>query len=103
MARCHEVAGARERAMKAIVYDTYGSPDVLRLEEVDKPVAGDDDVLVRVHAASVNSWDWDNLRGKPLFSRVFWGLSKPKLKILGADIAGRVEAVGKNVTRFRPV
>lgn len=88
--------------MKAIVYDTYGSTDVLRLAEVDTPTTGDHDVLVRVHAASVNSWDWDNLRGEPFLVRALWGLFKPKLKVLGADIAGRVEAVGKNVTRFRP-
>ncbi len=88
--------------MKAIVYDEYGSPDVLRLEGIDEPTVGDDDVLVRVHAASVNSWDWDNLRGKPFLTRVLWGLFRPRRRVLGADIAGRVEAVGKNVTRFRP-
>ncbi|WP_437903845.1 NAD(P)-dependent alcohol dehydrogenase [Sorangium sp. So ce327] len=87
--------------MKAIVYDRYGSPDVLRLEEIPKPELGDDDVLVRVHAASVNSWDWDLVTGTPVLFR-FWGLLRPKHRVPGADIAGRVEAVGKNVTRFRP-
>lgn len=87
--------------MKAIVYDRYGSPDVLRLEEIPRPEFGDDDVLVRVHAASVNSWDWDLVTGTPVVFR-FWGLFRPKHKVPGADIAGRVEAVGKNVTRFRP-
>ncbi|WP_437895649.1 NAD(P)-dependent alcohol dehydrogenase [Sorangium sp. So ce124] len=87
--------------MKAIVYDRYGSPDVLRLAEIPRPDVGDDDVLVRVHAASVNSWDWDLVTGTPVLFR-FWGLLRPKHKVPGADIAGRVEAVGKNVTRFRP-
>ncbi|WP_438032659.1 NAD(P)-dependent alcohol dehydrogenase [Sorangium sp. So ce204] len=87
--------------MKAIVYDRYGSPDVLRLEEIPKPELGDDDVLVRVHAASVNSWDWDLVTGTPVLFR-FWGLLRPRHQVPGADIAGRVEAVGKNVTRLRP-
>lgn len=85
-----------------MVYDRYGSPDVLRLDEVAKPSIGDSSVLVRVHAASVNSWDWDNLRGEPFLNRLFWGLFKPRRRVLGADIAGRVEAVGKDVTRFVP-
>lgn len=88
--------------MKAITCREYGPPDVLELEEIDKPTPGDDDVLVRVHAASVNSWDWDNLRGKPFIVRLLMGLFKPKYLIPGADIAGRVEAVGKNVKRFQP-
>jgi NADPH:quinone reductase-like Zn-dependent oxidoreductase len=88
--------------MNAVVYDTYGSPDLLRLEEIDQPKPGDDDVMVRVHAASVNSWDWDNLRGALPARAAGWGLFRPKHRVLGADIAGRVEAVGKNVRRFRP-
>ena len=89
--------------MKAIAYHKYGSPDVLELEEVQKPTPNDDEVLVKVHAASVNAWDWDLLRGKPLVNRLLgFGLRKPKYKILGADIAGRVEAVGGNVTQFQP-
>ena len=88
--------------MKAIVYDSYGSPDVLRLEEVRKPIPGDDEVLVQVHAVSINSWDWDMLTGKPVEYRFFSGLFKPKNnKIHGCDIAGQIEAVGKKVTQFK--
>jgi len=88
--------------MKAIVYTEYGSPDVLKLKEVEKPVPADDDVLVKVHAVSVNAYDWRLLRGKPFIARMSAGLRKPRNTILGEDIAGRVEAVGKNVTRFKP-
>ncbi|TFH34464.1 MAG: NAD(P)-dependent alcohol dehydrogenase [Dehalococcoidia bacterium] len=87
--------------MKAIVYHNYGAPDVLHLEEVDKPAPEEDEVLIEVHAASINSWDWDLLRGRPFMVRL-WGLLKPRNKILGTDIAGRVEAVGRSVTRFSP-
>lgn len=82
--------------MKAIVYEKYGTSDVLKLKEVDKPYPNDNEVLVKVHAVSVNSWDWDLLRGKPFLARI-GGLTKPKYKILGADISGRVESVGRNV------
>ena len=88
--------------MKAIVYHTYGSPDVLKLQEVQKPVPQDDEVLVKVHAASVNAGDWHLLRGVPFLVRLVSGVLKPKNTILGADIAGRVEAVGRNVTQFQP-
>lgn len=89
--------------MKAIVFTKYGSPDVLQLEVVDKPQPGDGEVLVKVLAASINSWDQDLLRGTPLVNRFMAGLLKPKrIQILGCDIAGRVEAVGKNVKRFQP-
>src|SRR5260221_14131427 len=89
--------------MKAIVYHTYGSPDVLELKEVAKPAPRDNEVLVKVHAASVNSWDWDLLRGKPFLAHlVGGGVFKPKYQILGADIAGRIEAVGRNVKQFQP-
>src|SRR3989440_2597736 len=89
--------------MRAIVYHTYGSPDVLKLEEVQKPVPQDDEVLVKVHATSVNAGDWHLLRGKPFLLRLMgFGLLKPKHKILGSDIAGRVEAVGRNVKQFQP-
>ena len=89
--------------MKAIVYHKYGSPDVLALEEVEKPTPRDDEVLVAVHSASVNSWDWDLLRGKPFLARVTaGGLLTPKHGILGTDIAGRVETVGKDVKRLKP-
>jgi NADPH:quinone reductase-like Zn-dependent oxidoreductase len=84
--------------MKAIVYHKYGLADVLQLDEVEKPIPGDDEVLIKVHAASINSWDWDLLRGIPFVNRLLAGLLKPtKIKILGCDIAGRIEAVGKNV------
>jgi len=87
--------------MKAIVYTKYGSPDVLQLKEVEKPIPKDDEVLVKVHAASINSWDWDMLTGRPLEYRLMSGLLEPKkTKILGCDIAGRVEAVGKNAKQF---
>lgn len=85
--------------MKAIVYHTYGTPDVLELREVAEPVPSDDEVLVRVRAASVNSWDWDLLTGTPLWARI-GGFRKPKYQILGADVAGTVACAGKNVRRF---
>ena len=88
--------------MRAIVHDRYGSPAVLRLQEVEKPVVGDRDVLVQVHAAAVNPADWHFLTGTPYVMRVGTGLSKPKNSTLGLDLAGRVEAVGSSVTRFRP-
>jgi NADPH:quinone reductase-like Zn-dependent oxidoreductase len=89
--------------MKAIVYTKYGSPDVLQLKEVEKPIPKDDEVLIKVHAASINSWDWDMLTGRPLEYRLLSGLLKPtKTKILGCDMAGRTEAVGRNIKQFHP-
>ena len=88
--------------MKAIVYRNYGSPDVLRLEEVPKPVPKDGEVLVRVHAASVNPLDWHLLRGKPYIVRATSGWRKPKRNIPGVDVAGIVEAVGRDVTLVKP-
>ena len=89
--------------MKAVVYTKYGSPDVLQLKEVEKPIPKDDEVLIKVHAASINSWDWDMLTGRPLEYRLLSGLLKPtKTKILGCDIAGRIEAVGRNIKQFHP-
>jgi NADPH:quinone reductase-like Zn-dependent oxidoreductase len=88
--------------MKAIVYERYGSPDVLELRDIDKPSVSDDGVLVRIRAASANPYDWHFMRGKPYFTRLMFGLFKPKAHGLGADLAGEVEAVGKAVTRFRP-
>ena len=88
--------------MKAIVYTKYGPPDVLQLKEVQKPTPKDNEVLVKVHAASVNYSDWSFVRGKPFEIRMLQGLLKPKNTILGADIAGRVEAVGRNVKQFQP-
>jgi NADPH:quinone reductase-like Zn-dependent oxidoreductase len=88
--------------MKAIVYERYGPPEVLQLKEVEKPTPKDSEVLVKVYAASVNDWDWGLLRGTPFMNRLFFGLLKPKIKILGGDIAGRVEAVGRNIKQFQP-
>jgi len=87
--------------MKAIVYHEYGSPNVLNLEDVDKPAPKDNEVLIEVHAASVNAADWHLLRGDPFLLRLDSGLLKPKNTILGADIAGRVETVGSNVKQFQ--
>jgi NADPH:quinone reductase-like Zn-dependent oxidoreductase len=92
----------KEKHMKAIVYTQYGSPDVLQLAEVAKPTPTDNEVLVKVYAASVNAADLHLLRANPFPIRFMSGLLKPKHTILGADIAGRVEAVGKNVTAFKP-
>ncbi len=89
--------------MKAIVYTKYGPPDVLQLKEVEKPTPKDNEVLIKVHAASANAADWHLMRGKPFLVRLMgFGLLKPKNKILGADVAGRVEAVGRNVKQFQP-
>lgn len=88
--------------MKAIVCTTYGSPDVLELKEVEKPVPKDNEVLVMVHAASVNAFDWHMLRGEPFVARLAGGLFRPKHTILGEDIAGTVEAVGRNARQFKP-
>ena len=88
--------------MKAVVYYNYGSPDVLKYDEIEKPAAGDDEVLIKVRAASVNPLDWHFMRGTPYFVRIMAGLRKPKDKRLGVDVAGQVEAVGRNVTQFKP-
>jgi len=88
--------------MKRIVYHKYGSPDVLELQELEKPVVGDDSVLVRVRAASVNAGDWRLIRGRPYLVRLFTGLIKPRGALPGNDLAGHVEAVGRNVTQFKP-
>ena len=88
--------------MKAIVQDRYGLPDVLRLEDVERPVASDDEVLVRVQAAAVNIGDWHLLRGTPYVMRIATGPFRPRHHVPGLDLAGRVESVGKDVTQFRP-
>jgi NADPH:quinone reductase-like Zn-dependent oxidoreductase len=87
--------------MKAILYTKYGSPDVLHLEEIVKPAPKDNEVLVKIYAASANAADWHLMRAEPFLARLENGLLKPKNTKLGADIAGRVEAVGKNVTQFQ--
>src|SRR4051812_48454223 len=88
--------------MKAIVYSKYGSPDVLSLQEVEKPAPKENQVLVKIHAASANPLDWHLMRGTPFLARLDGGLFKPKRTKLGADIAGRVEAVGSSVKEFQP-
>ncbi|MGB7547796.1 MAG: NAD(P)-dependent alcohol dehydrogenase [Terracidiphilus sp.] len=87
--------------MKAIVYDRYGSPDVLQYQEIEKPVPADDQVLIQVRASSVNPYDWHLIRGTPSFIRLFAGIRAPKSRRLGADVAGVVEAVGRNITSFK--
>jgi NADPH:quinone reductase-like Zn-dependent oxidoreductase len=88
--------------MKAIVYERYGPPDVLELKEVDKPAPGENEVLIKVHAASLNAFDWHMLMADPSLVRLMGGgLLKPKNRILGTDMAGRVEAVGENAAQFK--
>ncbi len=87
--------------MKAIIYHKYGNPEELQLSEIEKPVPKDHEVLVKVHAASVNSWDWDLLRGKPYGYRLFFGLFKPRYSVIGSDIAGTVVELGSKVTEFK--
>jgi NADPH:quinone reductase-like Zn-dependent oxidoreductase len=88
--------------MKAFLWEKYGPPETLRMAEVDKPAPDADEVLVKVLAVSVNPADWHSMRGKPLFARATLGLLRPKHAILGGDIAGQVEAVGRGVTQFKP-
>lgn len=87
--------------MKAVVYEKYGPPEYLELKDIEKPTPGNGEVLVKIYATAVNSWDWDLLCGKPIMIRM-WGLFRPKYKILGSDIAGVVEATGKDVDQFKP-
>jgi len=87
--------------MKAIVFTEYGSTDALQLKEVDKPVPKADEVLVRVQATSINDWDWGFVRGKPFILRLLYGFPKPKIQILGVDVAGIVESVGKNAKKLK--
>jgi NADPH:quinone reductase-like Zn-dependent oxidoreductase len=86
--------------MKAIVFRKYGTPDVLEFKEIDKPIPEEDEVLIKVYAVSINDWDMGLLQGD-IINRLLNGLLKPRIKILGSDIAGRIEAVGKNVKKFR--
>src|ERR1041385_8507460 len=87
--------------MKAIVYYKYGTPDVLELKEIDKPIPKEDEVLIKLSAVSINDWDLGLLHGD-FINRMLNGFFKPKRKILGSDVAGRIEAVGKNVKQFKP-
>jgi Alcohol dehydrogenase GroES-like domain len=92
-----------EPHMRAVVYTDYGPPDVLEVKDIKKPEPNDDQVLVKVHAAAVNPYDWHFIRGTPYMMRMMMGgLRKPKDPRIGVDYAGTVEAVGKNVTRFKP-
>ena len=100
--KANEAMETQYKKMKVIVYTKYGPPDVLQLKEIEKPTPKDGEVLVKVHAASVNAADWHLLRGDPFLFRLIFGLLKPKNNMLGADIAGRVEAVGRNVKQFQP-
>ncbi|HEX3395770.1 MAG TPA: NAD(P)-dependent alcohol dehydrogenase [Steroidobacteraceae bacterium] len=93
---------ANTPSMKAIVYRCYGSADVLKFEDIAKPIAADDRVLVKVHAASVNPLDWHYMQGKPYVMRPMAGVGKPDSILMGADFAGTVESVGKNVKRYKP-
>jgi len=103
IAAVEPVAGREEvTTMKAIVQDAYGSPDVLRFRDIDKPAIGANDVLVRVRAAGVNPADWALVGGLPYVARPLYGMGKPKNPVRGTDVAGEVEAVGTSVTRFRP-
>jgi NADPH:quinone reductase-like Zn-dependent oxidoreductase len=89
--------------MKAIVYEKYGSPDVMQLKDIKKPTPKDDEVLIKIHAASVNAYDWHFLTADIFLIRFMGGgLIKPKNTRLGADVAGHIEAVGKNVKKFQP-
>ncbi|MDJ0594001.1 MAG: NAD(P)-dependent alcohol dehydrogenase [Pleurocapsa sp. MO_226.B13] len=87
--------------MKAIVLTQYGSPEDLELKDLEKPTPNDDEVLVKVHATSVNDWDWCLVRGTPFYIRLLCGWRKPNIQIPGAEVAGQVEAVGANVTQFQ--
>jgi NADPH:quinone reductase-like Zn-dependent oxidoreductase len=99
-----ERAGQRRvgAPMKAAVYTRYGPPDVVQITDVEKPVPKDNQVLIKVRAASVNPLDWHFMRGTPYFVRIPAGLRKPKVTGLGVDVAGQVEAVGRKVTQFKP-
>jgi len=100
---CDRLTAARGDVMKAIVYCDYGSPEVLRLETIAKPACADDQVLIRVRAASINPLEWHFMRGTPYIGRLAgMGLRKPKVTRLGVDAAGQVEAVGRKVTKFKP-
>ncbi|HEX4667477.1 MAG TPA: NAD(P)-dependent alcohol dehydrogenase [Chthoniobacterales bacterium] len=99
---CESLLAAPGARMKAVIYCDYGEADVLHLAEIAKPVPNDNQLLVRVRAASVNPYDWHFIRGTPYLMRLGVGLRKPKNSRLGVDFAGTVEAVGKNVTEFKP-
>ena len=99
---CERLTATEGETMKAIVYCDYGGPDVLRLETIPKPAPNDDQVLIKVRAASANPYDWHFMRGEPYVMRLGNGLRKPKGTRIGVDFSGVVEAVGKNVKQFKP-
>lgn len=88
--------------MKAFIIEKYGSPNNLKLQEVEKPTPKENEVLIKVHATAINSWDWDYVTGHPYLYRLFSGLFKPRFKIPGLDVAGVIEAVGSKVKRLKP-
>lgn len=98
----HTDTSQKDAMMKAIVYAQYGSPDVLTIKEVEKPTPKDNEVLIKISATAVNAADWRLVRADPFLVRLYNGLLKPKQTILGSDVAGRIEAVGKNVSQFQP-
>ena len=87
--------------MKAIILEEYGLPKNLKIDNVEKPVPKENEVLVKIHSASINDWDWGLVRGNPFVIRLFFGLTKPKINIPGVDISGEIEAVGADVTSFK--
>ncbi|MEA1785457.1 NAD(P)-dependent alcohol dehydrogenase [Arenibacter sp. GZD96] len=87
--------------MKAAILKEYGLPNVLEIGEVAKPVPNDKEVLLKIHSASINDWDWGLVRGKPFVIRLFFGLKKPKINILGVDVSGKIESVGDKVSSFK--
>src|ERR1700750_2369371 len=99
---CEQLGKTQGETMKAVVYCDYGTAEVLKVMDIAKPVPTDNQVLVRVRATSVNPYDWHFIRGTPYIMRLGVGLRKPKDTRLGVDFAGTVEAVGKNVTEFKP-
>ncbi len=99
---CDQLSASPHDPMNAMIYCDYGPPDVLHLRQIEKPVPKDDQVLIKVHAASVNPFEWHFLRGVPYVMRLDVGLRKPKSPRLGTDVAGEIAAIGKNVTAFKP-
>ncbi len=99
---CESLTAVQGESMKAIVYCEYGSPEVLKLETIAKPIPNDDQVLIKVRAASINPYDWHFMRGEPYVMRLGTGLRKPESARLGVDFSGTVEGVGKNITQFKP-
>ena len=98
---CFAIPSRCNPTVQAIVFHQYGPPEILQLAEIPKPEPGEGEVLVKVRATAVNDWDWSFVRGKPWLYRLMFGLTKPKVNVLGAEVAGTVEAVGRGATRFQ--